>query len=238
MSYVKTHAPWLAEHSLTGRACNNLDGHQWACIKADADAHSHDARYYTKALSDSTFYALATSVSMGMDADKIDGSHYSDILNAMLPIGAIMIWSGLDSEAPAGWHICDGGTYGGLVSPDLRDRFVIGAGGAYSVGDTGGPAAWNGTIAPTGSITVGNHTLTIAELPAHAHDFSDHCTNAITRDTAGSPANYPNGDNTFNSNTSSVGGGGAHGHPGSTISFPAIDPRGKYRSLYYIIKYA
>jgi microcystin-dependent protein len=238
MTYVKTHSPWSASDQPTGKALNHLDGGQWAAIKADADLHSHDDRYYTKALSDSTFYTLATSVAMGMDADKLDNLHYSDLLAAILPIGSIMIWSGTSSNVPAGWHICDGGTYGGIISPDLRDRFVLGAGGSHAIGATGGPASWNGTITPAGSITVGSHALTLAELPSHGHVFTDYHTTATTKETLGSPANYPSGDVANNSNTSSVGGGGAHGHSGSSISFNAIDPRGKFRSLYYIIKYA
>lgn len=48
--------------------------------------------------------------------------------------GMIMMWSGLANTIPSGWHLCDG-TEG---TPDLRDRFVIGAGVTHEVGDTGG----------------------------------------------------------------------------------------------------
>jgi len=76
----------------------------------------------------------------------------SDTLcRAEVPFGAIILWSG--SEIPSGWALCDG-TNG---TPDLRDRFVVGAGSTYSVGDTGG------------SFTTDGHTLTEAEMPSHAH---------------------------------------------------------------------
>ena len=49
-----------------------------------------------------------------------------------------MIWSGPTNQIPTGWILCDGSN----GSPDLRDRFVIGAGSGaiYSVGATGGSA--------------------------------------------------------------------------------------------------
>jgi hypothetical protein len=236
MSYTKYHDPWTSLHEPTAKAWNHLES-QWDAIKADADAHSHDARYYTKASADATFFALTTSVTLGMDADKLDGQHFSDILAAVMPIGAIMIWSGSDANVPSGWHICDGGTYGGIASPNLRDRFVIGAGGSYSPGATVGPATYNGTITPTGTVAVGNHTLTTSELPAHTHTYTEYFNGTtIVKTVASTPGELAGRDTSIlNQNE---GGGSPHGHTGSTISFTAIDPRPAYHSLYYIMKYA
>ena len=49
-------------------------------------------------------------------------------------VGSVMIWSGATNAIPTGWQLCDG-TNG---SPDLRDKFVVGAGSTYAVDDTGG----------------------------------------------------------------------------------------------------
>lgn len=46
----------------------------------------------------------------------------------------IVLWSGAIVDIPDGWHLCDG-TKG---TPDLRDKFVPGAGSSYAPGDTGG----------------------------------------------------------------------------------------------------
>jgi microcystin-dependent protein len=70
----------------------------------------------------------------------------------MVPKGGIIIWSGSVNDIPAGWVLCDG-TNG---TPDLRDRFVLGAGRNYNVDSTGGEAT---------------HTLTIDEMPRHNHDW-------------------------------------------------------------------
>jgi len=63
----------------------------------------------------------------------------------------IVIWSGAIVDIPDGWTLCDG-TNG---TPDLRDRFVVGAGGAYSPGDTGGAATH------THQFTLPNHSHAI-----------------------------------------------------------------------------
>ena len=49
-----------------------------------------------------------------------------------VPSGGIIMWSG--SEVPDGWALCNGedGT------PDLRNRFVVGSGDAYTMAETGG----------------------------------------------------------------------------------------------------
>ncbi|MBA7695000.1 hypothetical protein ES703_103617 [subsurface metagenome] len=46
----------------------------------------------------------------------------------------IVLWWGELVAIPAGWVLCDGNN----STPDLRDVFVIGAGGTYALDDTGG----------------------------------------------------------------------------------------------------
>lgn len=51
-----------------------------------------------------------------------------------VPPGGIIIWSGSIVNIPAGFVLCNGGN----GTPDLRDRFVVGAAGSYAVGASGG----------------------------------------------------------------------------------------------------
>ena len=51
----------------------------------------------------------------------------------MMP-GMIMLWYGSIATIPSGWALCDGNNN----TPDLRLKFVCGAGGAKAVDDTGG----------------------------------------------------------------------------------------------------
>ncbi len=54
----------------------------------------------------------------------------------MLPSGLILLWSGAIIDIPAGYVLCDGNN----GTPDLRNRFVVGAGDTYAVDATGGAA--------------------------------------------------------------------------------------------------
>jgi len=53
-----------------------------------------------------------------------------------IPSGAIILWSGSIGSIPSGWFLCDGSN----STPDLRNRFVVGAGSTYAVDATGGSA--------------------------------------------------------------------------------------------------
>lgn len=52
------------------------------------------------------------------------GFSYNTVSTAStIPTGAIIAYSGLIADIPAGWHLCDGNS--GTV--DLRDKFIVGA---------------------------------------------------------------------------------------------------------------
>jgi hypothetical protein len=70
--------------------------------------------------------------------------------------GMIMLWSGSSATIPSGWLLCDGSS----STPDLRNRFVVGATSTYAVGATGGSAD---------AIVVSHtHTATVTD-PGHFH---------------------------------------------------------------------
>lgn len=70
-----------------------------------------------------------------------------------IPAGCILLWSGAANSIPGGWALCNGSN----GTPDLRNRFVVGAGSTYAVGATGGAD----TVA-----------LTTAQMPSHNHTFT------------------------------------------------------------------
>ena len=77
-----------------------------------------------------------------------------------IPAGIIAMWSGTLATVPAGWALCDGQN----GTPDLRDRFVMGAAAGANPGATGG-AASHTHAAHTGVIS---HTHPITD-PGHDH---------------------------------------------------------------------
>jgi hypothetical protein len=79
-----------------------------------------------------------------------------------VPYGGIIMWWGLSSNIPVGWVLCDGVTRTingqSWTPPDLRNRFVVGAGDGYSVAEQGGNSSWTQTV-----------VLTTNNLPWHSH---------------------------------------------------------------------
>lgn len=76
----------------------------------------------------------------------------------------IVFWAGSSLSIPSGWHLCDG-TSG---TPDLRDLFIVGGGGALPTSGTyNQPTA---STTPAGGTTAG-YALTLGDLPSHVHPF-------------------------------------------------------------------
>lgn len=82
--------------------------------------------------------------------------------NAIVPSGGIILWSGSVASIPQGWVLCDGT----LSTPDLRDRFVVGSGGAFAVGQTGGSAD---ASLPSHTHTAASTSVSTVTDPGHAH---------------------------------------------------------------------
>ena len=55
-------------------------------------------------------------------------------LRLSVPPGSILPWRGNLADMPEGFALCDGSN----GTPDLRDRFIVGAGNEYNLNDTGG----------------------------------------------------------------------------------------------------
>lgn len=100
--------------------------------------------------------------------------YLEQLARKMVPVGAIIMWSGILAEIPAGWALCDG-TNG---KPDLRNRFIYGAAaGGAAPGTVGGSAnAVNISHNHSVSITSGGHSAshthtatTGTESGLHAH---------------------------------------------------------------------
>lgn len=164
-------------------------------------------------------------------------------LNAPVPSGFIGMWSGSIGSIPSGWYLCNGSN----GTPDLRDRFIVGAGSTYAVGATGGAASVTLTEAQlpahTHAITAttasaGDHTHAVYD-PGHAHSYTSP---GGTGTIAGGFGISAIGAVTGAATTGiSLGTAGAHTHvitatAATTGSGASIENRPPYYALAYIMK--
>ena len=151
------------------------------------------------------------------------------------------MWSGSFAAIPTGWLLCDGTNN----TPDLRDRFIVGAGNSYGVGAKGGEAT---------------HTLTVAEMPSHNHSATlslsglstnsagehTHSVKVINPNFAGNYARTIQGSGDIaDSTTASTNSAGGHTHTisgsgsvtvNSNGSGSAHENRPPYYALCFIMK--
>jgi hypothetical protein len=122
-------------------------------------------------------YATGSGVTIPNGATNIvlcNGTNVVEAYSFGVPSGVITMWSGSIVSIPAGWFLCDG-TNG---TPNLRDRFIVGAGSTYSVGNTGGSAnatlvSHSHTVSGSGSTgTAGSHGHGVND-PGHNHSVND-----------------------------------------------------------------
>ena len=98
--------------------------------------------------------ATAPTPSVTDDTTKVATTAF---VRDIVPTGVIVMWSGSVATIPSGWLLCDGTN----STPDLRNRFIVGAGSTYSVDGTGGSAD---------AIVVSHtHTGTTDSNGTHAH---------------------------------------------------------------------
>lgn len=129
------------------------------------------------------------------------------------------------SEPDTGWVLCDGGSDGkGGTVPDLRGRMIMGVSDAYKAGSTGGSANHSHSL----SGTVGDTTLTVAQMPSHTHTFGI--------GTYGSSAEAK-GNTSSKQTTDATGGSQPHSHTlsGASEEASSLPP---YYTLAYIMQCA
>lgn len=150
MNYIKATNFYLKDSLVTGDPAKIIRGTEVdAEFNAIATSIISKADLVSPALSGTP---TAPTPTLGDNSNRLATTSF--VLNNSVPAGGIILWSGSTAAVPTGFLLCDG-TSG---TPDLRNRFIVGAGGTYAVAVIGGSAD---SILPT-------HTHSINETP-HSH---------------------------------------------------------------------
>lgn len=181
---------------------------------------------------------------------ETNGSIAKQVNAAPIPQGGIIMWSGTIANIPSGWKLCNGSN----GTPDLRDKFVV---GAHS--DLSGTAKSNvegsynqsgGDISHNHGASTNAHTLTAGQIPAHSHTYKDSYYIEINNPGTGAngtlggadyvgPTKYKGSGDSDNDNkyvywrqgvTATAGTGGSHSH-----TVPADNHVPPYFALAYIM---
>jgi microcystin-dependent protein len=134
-----------------------------------------------------------------------------------VPTGVITMWSGSVGNIPSGWTLCDGTNVNGESVPDLTDRFVVGAGGSYTEGQTGGEDSVS---------------LTDSEMPSHRHADGNYSTDSDgyhshnvsgNTDTTGEHTHTGDIGGSYDNNQNSIDKVYTNTNGGDTLTNPAGD---------------
>jgi hypothetical protein len=134
--------------------------------------------------------------------------------------GMIMLWSGSSATIPTGWLLCDGSN----STPDLRNRFVVGATSTYAVGATGGSAD---------AIVVSHtHTATVTDS-GHTHTTGVTGSTTVGDGSGGGNRTYPTGNGGSTTGSATTGITVSNSTTGSSGTNANLPP---YYALCYIMK--
>ena len=164
--------------------------------------------------------------------------------DAALPAGVIVAWSGSVASIPSGWVLCNGSN----STPDLRNRFIVGAGTGsnYSPGNTGGSDSVSLTTAQMPSHTHSDGTLSASQISltgditkiSECYNVAGGATGVFSKKNTG---NSPVTGSASNSPTAGVDFDATHSHPvsgntGSNGSGNSHENRPPYYALCWIMK--
>ncbi|NEO94721.1 MAG: hypothetical protein F6K56_32840, partial [Moorea sp. SIO3G5] len=98
----------------------------------------------------STDGTLSGASNFAVPTEQAVKSYVDSYVDGKFVRGMIMMWSGTTNNIPSGWALCNGSN----GTPNLTNRFIVGAGDQYVVGKTGGENMVR---------------LTIDQMPSHNH---------------------------------------------------------------------
>lgn len=164
-------------------------------------------------------------VARGSTSRKISGASILAAAAAAattIPAGVIVMWSGASTAIPSGWALCNGSN----GTPNLTNRFVVGAGATYAVGATGG--ADTVTLNSSHIANHRHHVFVDGSGTANVTDttYANDSRTSVTFEYRYSISGVSSPEPTVGLTSTVVGGGTATGH----------ENRPPYYALCYIMK--
>lgn len=155
--------------------------------------------------------------------DGVTSNVQTQLDNVAFPSGGIILWSGAVANIPSGWVLCDGNN----GTPNLRNRFVVGAGATYSVDASGGSA----------DAIVVDHTHTASASTAGNHNHANYYINGSFGNAGtGVPLSNFSGSSAGYNASWTTSAAGAHSH---TVTVNSTGSSGTNANLppYYALAY-
>ena len=152
-----------------------------------------------------------------------------EVSASSVPSGTILPWYGALGNIPVGYALCNGSN----GTPDLRNRFLVGAGSDYNLGNTGGA---NNVTLTTAQMPSHTHTGSTSTDGVHSHNIYYHCgTDDLHHTIEIGDSNWGR----WGFSNSLISSSGAHSHTmnlNNTGGNQAHENRPPYYAVYYIMK--
>lgn len=234
------HGDHLTQAAVDASIEGQLDGHETtrdhlspaavSLAAAEAvDGHVSVAPHVAQA-------SIDAAIAAAVDAHELEQTHGGgpggDVAG-VVPVGGIILWSGSIASIPSGWVLCNGSN----GTPDLRDRFVLGA-GTTAVGATGGSSS-HGHDAHT-DVVSHDHGVTVSD-PGHAHvEQHNNATTGSLRGWGAADTSTGTPTATGYSTSPAQTGVGVDVQPAGVASLPhsSSDHRPSFYALAYLMRVA
>lgn len=202
------------------------DGTTWRCTALAK-------RYQSGSTAPSGITHDAAAKVISSPLGSIINDLWDELATAGVPLGGIIMWSGSIAQVPTGFRLCDG-TFG---TPDLRNRFVLGAGstGYQSPGGTGG--ATNHSHAISGSTASDSHNHSFSgstSSDTHSHGVKSESAKPADATSKIVGADADTFSDTHGHSVSGTTGSDSHSHSITSGTAGSIDARPPWYALAFI----
>lgn len=197
---------------VNGEGLHKNQGMTYDFVDKDSDQTATGVKTFTQEIIGNINTATKLKTPRKINGVNFDGS--ADINT--FQTGMIMLWSGSSASIPATWYLCNGSN----GTPNLMDRFVVGAGSTYAVGATGGSAnavvVSHSHAASTDAQGDHIHTAWTDVRGEHTHTFALGGNGFVDGNAGNMTSNLYKSPNTSSAGSHAhnvgIGAAGSHGH--------------------------